>query len=75
VASLKRLHQTEDSMADSGWTALVRSSTALVFVIDLIANMLSFSNRLMSALVTAVVVAVFFAFLNYVTGGVPTTAT
>jgi hypothetical protein len=49
-------------------------SAALVFVIDLVANMLSFSSRIMNALMAAVLFAVLFAFLIYATG-VPTTST
>ncbi len=57
------------------WLDMIAMSAALVFVIDLVANMLSFSNRLVSAFVTAVVFAVLFAFLIYATGGVPINAT
>ena len=57
------------------WLHMIAMSAALVFVIDLIANMLSFSNRFISALVTSVLFAVLFVCLIYATGGVPTTAT
>jgi hypothetical protein len=50
------------------WLDLIVMSAGLVFVIDLVANMLSFSNRLTSAFVTAVMFAVLFAFLIYATG-------
>ena len=42
-------------------------------VLDLVANFLSFSNRFVSALITAVLFAVFFGVAVYSTGGVPTT--
>ncbi|MGI9423248.1 MAG: hypothetical protein ACR2PA_08640 [Hyphomicrobiaceae bacterium] len=55
------------------WLQMIALSAALVFVIDLVANMLSFSSRFLNALMTAVVFAVLFAVLVYTTGGVPTT--
>lgn len=51
---------------------VVGISAVLVFVIDLIANMISFSSRFMNALMTAVVFAVVFGALMYATGGMPT---
>ena len=54
------------------WLDIIAMSAALVFVTDLVANMLSFSNRLMSAGVTAGVFAVLFALLIYATGGMAT---
>jgi len=53
---------------------VVGISAVVVFVVDLIANMLSFSSRFMNALMTAVVFAVLFGALVYVTGGMPTHA-
>ena len=50
------------------WLDMIAMSAALVFVIDLVANMRSFSNRLTSAFVTAMMFAVLFAFLIYATG-------
>ena len=50
------------------WLDLIAASAGLVFVIDLVANMRSFSNRLTSAFVTAMMFAVLFAFLIYATG-------
>ena len=55
------------------WIQMIAFSAVLVFFIDLIANMLSFSNRFLNALMTAVVFAVLFAVLVYATGGPPTT--
>ena len=56
------------------WIQLIGISAVLVFVIDFIANMLSFSSRFWNAFMTAVVFAVLFGALVYVTGGVPTAA-
>src|SRR3990170_3655815 len=47
------------------WVDLIAMAAGLVFVTDLLANMLSFSSRLMSAFVTAVLFAVLFAFFIY----------
>jgi TRAP-type C4-dicarboxylate transport system permease large subunit len=60
--------------SQKAWLQLIAMSAALVFVIDLFANMLSFSSRIMNALMAAVLFAVLFAFLIYATG-VPTTST
>ena len=60
-------------MSQETWIQLIAMSAVLVFVIDLIANMLSFSSRFMNALMTAVVFAVLFVVLVYATGNVPTT--
>ena len=60
--------------SQKAWLQLIAMSAALVFVIDLVANMLSFSSRIMNALMAAVLFAVLFAFLIYATG-VPTTST
>ena len=49
------------------WLDLIATSAALVFVIDLVANLLSFSNRLQSAGVTSAIFAVFFPILIYMT--------
>jgi hypothetical protein len=53
---------------------VVAISAALVFVIDLIANMISFKSRLLNALMTAVVFAVLFGIVIYATGGMPSAA-
>ena len=44
-----------------GWLQPVLIAAAVVFVLDLIGNMLSFSNRFVNALVTALVFAVLFS--------------
>ena len=46
-------------------------AAVLVFIIDLIANMLSFSSRLMNALMTAIVFAILFGVLAYFAGTIP----
>lgn len=50
---------------------MIGFSAILVFVIDLVANMLSFSSRLMNALMTAIVFAVLYGALLYFVGGAP----
>ncbi|WP_439541014.1 hypothetical protein [Hyphomicrobium sp.] len=45
---------------------LVLIAAAIVFVVDLLGNLLSFSNRFVSALVTAIVFAAVFGGLTYV---------
>ena len=57
------------------WLQMIGISAVLVFVIDLVANMLSFSNRFTSALMTAIVFAVLLGLMMYMTGGAPATAT
>ena len=49
--------------ADFLWLQPVLIAAAVVFVLDLIGNMLSFSNRFVNALVTALVFAVLFGTL------------
>jgi hypothetical protein len=46
-----------------GWLQPVLIAAAVVFVLDLIGNMLSFSNRFVNALVTAGVFALLFGTL------------
>ena len=53
------------------WIQMIGLSAALVFVIDLIANMLTFSSRFVNALATAIVFAVLGGALLYFGGGVP----
>ena len=54
------------------WIQMIVMGAILVFVLDLVANMLSFGNRFVSALVTAVLFAILFGAAVYFTGGVPT---
>lgn len=46
-----------------GWLQPVLIAAAVVFVLDLIGNMISFSNRVLNALTTAIVFAVLFSAL------------
>ena len=50
-------------LEDLGWLQPVLIAAAVVFVLDLIGNMISFSNRVLNALTTAIVFAVLFAAL------------
>jgi hypothetical protein len=47
-------------LSNLGWLQPVLIASAIVFVLDLVGNMLSFSNRFVNALVTALVFAVVF---------------
>ena len=47
------------------WVELVIIGTAAVFVADLVGNTISFNNRFMNALTTAIVFSVAFALLIY----------
>lgn len=49
--------------AEFAWLQPVLIAAAVVFVLDLIGNMLSFSSRIMNAFVTALVFAVLFGAL------------
>lgn len=53
------------------WLQMVGMAAVVVFVIDLIANMLTFNNRFTNALMTAVVFGVVFTGLMYAAGGLP----
>ena len=52
--------------AEYSWLQPVLIAAAVVFVVDLIGNVLSFSNRFVNALVTALVFAAIFGGLTYV---------
>jgi uncharacterized membrane protein len=52
--------------AEYSWLEPVLVAAAVVFVVDLIGNILSFSNRFVNALVTAIVFAIIFGGLTYV---------
>ena len=47
------------------WLQPVLIAAAVVFVLDLVGNMISFSNRFLNALTTAIVFAVLFGALNH----------
>lgn len=51
---------------DYAWLEPTLIAAGVVFVVDLIGNMISFSNRFVNAIVTAVVFAVIFGSLSYV---------
>ncbi len=46
---------------------MIAISAGLVFVLDVVANVFSFSSRLVNALVTAALFAVLFGYLSYAT--------
>lgn len=48
-----------------GWLEPVLIAAAVVFFVDLIGNMITFSNRFVNALVTAIVFAAIFGALVY----------
>lgn len=50
-------------LANYAWLQPVLIASAVVFVLDLIGNMLSFSNRIVNAFVTALVFAILFGVL------------
>jgi hypothetical protein len=51
--------------AEYAWLELVLIGAGVVFFVDLIGNVLSFSSRIVNALVTAIVFAVIFGGLTY----------
>jgi len=51
------------------WIGLVVMGSLFVFVADLIGNMLTFENRILNALTTAIVFSAAFAFFIYVRYG------
>ena len=59
------------SMSIEEQVKIIGVAAAVVFVIDLIANMLSFSSRFMNALMTAIVFLVVYGVMLYATGGIP----
>lgn len=50
-------------LEELGWLQPVLIAAAVVFVLDLIGNMISFSNRVLNAFTTALVFAVLFSAL------------
>jgi hypothetical protein len=51
--------------ADMSWLEPVLIAAVVVFFVDLIGNMISFSNRFLNALTTALVFAVVFGALSF----------
>lgn len=49
---------------DYSWLEPVLVAAAIVFVVDLIGNMISFSNRFVNALVTATLFAIIFGAMS-----------
>ncbi len=52
--------------AEYAWLELVLIGAGVVFVVDLIGNILSFSNRFVNAIVTALVFAAIFGALTHI---------
>ncbi|MGL4397741.1 MAG: hypothetical protein ACRCS9_14470 [Hyphomicrobium sp.] len=50
-------------LTDLAWLQPVIAGAAVVFLLDLIGNMISFSNRFLNALTTALVFAILFGTL------------
>lgn len=50
---------------DLQWLEPVLVASAIVFVVDLIGNMISFNNRILNALTTAIVFAVVFGAMSF----------
>lgn len=69
------LSEEVGALSQEQWFKMVAVSAVLVFIIDLVANMIAFNSRFVNALMTAVVFAVLFGGLMYATGGVPTATT
>lgn len=61
-----RAPQPQFLPAEYAWAEYVLFGAAIVFVVDLIGNALSFSSRVVNALVTAIVFALIFGGLTYV---------
>lgn len=61
-----RAPQPQFLPAEYAWLEYVLFGAAIVFVVDLIGNALSFSSRVVNALVTAIVFAAIFGGLTYV---------
>lgn len=61
-----RAPQPQFLPAEHAWLEYVLFGAAIVFVVDLIGNALSFSSRFVNALVTAIVFAAIFGGLTYV---------
>ena len=74
----RRWEKGEDLMfmpPDYSWLEPVLIAAAVVFVVDLIGNTITFTNRFVNALVTALVFAVIFGTLSYMAyreGAIPT---
>ncbi|MCB1510451.1 MAG: hypothetical protein KDJ36_06070 [Hyphomicrobiaceae bacterium] len=65
------LPENLQKISQETWLRMVGMAAVVVFVIDLIANILTFKNRFTNALMTAIVFAVVFTGLMYAAGGLP----
>ncbi len=55
------------TVSQETYLRMIAVSAGLVFLLDLVANMFSFANRLMNALVTAALFSVLFGYLSFAT--------
>ena len=51
--------------AEYGWLEPILIASAIVFIVDWIGNSITFSNRVINALVTAIIFALIFGVLTY----------
>ncbi len=58
-------------LSQQQWIQMIAMSAIIVFVIDLVANMISFNSRVVSALATAIVFVVVFGLAVYASGTLP----
>ena len=72
VSDQEALKEQVGALSQEQWIRMIGIAGVFVFVIDLVANMLSFRSRFMNALMTAIVFLVLFGGLMYFTGGIPT---
>ncbi len=72
VSDQEPLKEQVGALSQEQWIRMIGIAGVFVFVIDLVANMLSFQSRFMNALMTAIVFLVLFGGLMYFTGGIPT---
>jgi hypothetical protein len=72
VSDQEALKEQVGALSQEQWIRMIGIAGVFVFVIDLVANMLSFQSRFMNALMTAIVFLVLFGGLMYFTGGIPT---
>jgi hypothetical protein len=57
------------TMSQQRWLQMVGMAAVLVFVVDLVANALTFSSRFTNALMAAALFAILFGLALYATGG------
>jgi len=71
VTNEESLREQVGALSQAQWIRMIGTAAVVVFVIDLIANMLSFQSRFMNALMTSIVFLIAFGALMYFTGGIP----